>query len=60
MSDRDFDELVDEMKRTHNPPPPVPRDRMWARIQERRQAARSAEMTLTSHSSRVASMPVGS
>lgn len=42
MSDRDFDELVDQMKRTHNPPPPVPRDRMWARIQERRQAARPA------------------
>ena len=36
MSDREFDELVEEMKRSHNPPPPVPTDRMWARIEARR------------------------
>jgi len=43
MSDRDFDELVDEMKRSHNPPPEVPRDRMWARIEERRRRERTPD-----------------
>jgi hypothetical protein len=38
MNDRDFDELVETMKQHHNPPPPVPRDRMWARIEAGRQA----------------------
>ena len=38
MSDREFDELVDEMKRSHNTPPEVPADRMWAAIEARRQA----------------------
>ncbi len=32
MNDRDFDELVDEMKRSHHTPPPAPAGRMWARI----------------------------
>jgi len=40
MSDKEFDELVDAMKTHHNPPPVVPRDRMWDRIE----AARSAEL----------------
>ena len=41
MSEHDFDELVDEMKRNHNAPPEVPRDRMWARIEERRRLERA-------------------
>ena len=36
MSDREFDELVEEMKQSHNPPPEVPTDRMWAAIEARR------------------------
>lgn len=38
MDDREFAELVAEMKTTHHTPPPVPTDRLWARIA----AARSA------------------
>jgi hypothetical protein len=38
MNDRDFEELVETMKQHHNLPPPVPRDRMWARIETARQA----------------------
>jgi hypothetical protein len=42
MSDNEFDELVGDMKRNHNAPPTVPRERMWARIEERRRLARTA------------------
>ncbi len=38
MDDREFAELVDEMKTSHHTPPPVPAERLWARID----AARSA------------------
>ena len=38
MDDREFAELVEEMKNDHHTPPPVPADRLWARIE----AARSA------------------
>jgi len=49
MNDRDFDELVDEMKRSHNPPPEVPRDRMWARIEEQRRARAAQTQRPTRH-----------
>lgn len=46
MEPRDFEEMVDRMSRTHNPPPPTPRDRMWERIEAargpRRQVLRPA------------------
>ena len=40
--DHEFAELVDAMKRDHNPPPDVPRDRMWARIEARREFMRDS------------------
>lgn len=36
MNDHDFDELVERMKHEHHNPPPVPRDRMWTRIEAAR------------------------
>jgi len=44
MNERDLDDLVDEMKRSHHAPPPAPADRMWDRIAAARapQAARPA------------------
>jgi hypothetical protein len=36
MNDQEFDGLVERMKQEHHTPPPVPRDRMWARIEAAR------------------------
>jgi hypothetical protein len=38
MSDREFEDLVETLKRDHHTPPPVPADRLWARIAAAREA----------------------
>ena len=38
MDDREFAELVEEMKTSHHTPPPVPTERLWARIDAARGA----------------------
>ncbi|MFO7609862.1 MAG: hypothetical protein R6X35_11830 [Candidatus Krumholzibacteriia bacterium] len=38
MSDREFEDLVEILRRDHHTPPPVPADRLWARIAAAREA----------------------
>lgn len=38
MDDREFAELVEDMKTSHHTPPPVPTERLWARIDAARGA----------------------